>query len=315
MTPVRSGSPAALLARDPPRARAVAQRVPFNRDLMLPFLLLLPSMTMILLVVGYPFVAGFWYSLNSGSLLRQGAFVGLANYAQLFSMEAFQSAAWFSFLFALCNVVGCYLLGLGLAMLMNMDVPGRGFFRIALLLPWIIPSVVSIVSWRWLLADRNAPINQIISAFGGDPIYFLSSDHWAVVAVIIVKIWRSFPFMMLSLLAALQGIDRTLYEAASLDGATRWQTFRFVTMPQLRDISIILCILMTIWSVNDYDTPFLLTGGGPAYATENFVLVASRYTFARNDVGIGSAVSFVTLAILTVLAVILLRRQRRENVS
>jgi multiple sugar transport system permease protein len=265
--------------------------------------------------VGYPFVAGFWYSLNSGSLLRAGEFVGLANYAALFSMEAFHGAALFSFLFALCNVVGCYLLGLGLAMLMNLDVPGRGFFRIALLLPWIIPSVVSIVSWRWMLADRTAPINLLIEALGGDPIYFLSNDQWAVVAVIIVKIWRSFPFMMLSLLAALQGIDRTLYEAAELDGATRWQAFRHVTMPQLRDISIVLCILMTIWSVNDYDTPFLLTGGGPAYATENFVLVASRYTFARNDVGIGSAVSFVTLAILTVLAVMLLRRQRRENTA
>src|SRR5215468_8702811 len=98
MTPVRSGSPAALLARDLPRARAAAQRPPFNRELMLPFLLLLPSMTMILLVVGYPFVAGFWYSLNSGSLLRPGAFVGLANYATLFSMEAFRGAAWFSFI-------------------------------------------------------------------------------------------------------------------------------------------------------------------------------------------------------------------------
>jgi multiple sugar transport system permease protein len=278
---------------------------------LLPLFLLLPSIALILLVVGYPFVAGFWYSLTDGSLLRAGTFVGFANYLKLLSTADFHGAAWFSLVFAVANVTGCYLLGLGLALLMNLDVPGRGFFRIALLLPWIIPSIVSVVSWRWLIADQGGPVNQLIMALGGAPIFFLSNDGWAVVAVIVIKIWRSFPFMLLSLLAALQGIDRTLYEAAGLDGATHWQAFRYITMPQLRDISIVLCILMTIWSVNDYDTPYLLTQGGPAYATENFVLVASRYTFGRNDVGLGSAVSFIALLILTVLAIVLLRRQRQ----
>lgn len=129
-------------------------------------------------------------------------------------------------------------------------------------------------------------------------------------SVIIIKIWRSFPFMMLSLLAGLQSIDRTLYEAAELDGAGPWQTFWFVTLPQLKNISIVLWILMTIWTVNDFDTPWLLTQGGPSNATENLVVIAYKYTFARNDVGLGAAISFVTLLLLMVLAVILLRKQR-----
>ncbi len=145
-----------------------------------------------------------------------------------------------------------------------------------------------------------------------DPVYFLSDSRWAVVSVIVIKIWRSFPFMMLSLLAALQGIDQSLYEAAEMDGASRRQAFLYVTLPQLKDISIVLCLLMTIWTVNDFDTPWLLTQGGPANATENLILLAYRYTFGRNNVGLGSATSFITLLLLMVLVVILLRRRRES---
>jgi len=111
----------------------------------------------------------------------------------------------------------------------------------------------------------------------------------------------------------LQGIDRTLYEATAIDGATRWQAFRYITMPQLRNVSIVLCILMTIWTINDFETPFLITQGGPSNATENLILLAYRYTFARNQVGVGAAVSFVTFLILTGLALVLLRRQRETS--
>jgi ABC-type sugar transport system permease subunit len=130
--------------------------------------------------------------------------------------------------------------------------------------------------------------------------------------VVVVKIWRSFPFMMLSLLAALQAINQESYEAASIDGAGPWQSFRFVTLPQLMPISIILWILMTIFSVNDFETPWLLTGGGPSNATENLIVLAYRYTFNRNDVGIGAAISFVTMLILMIFAIGLLRRQRES---
>jgi ABC-type sugar transport system permease subunit len=278
----------------------------------LPFILLAPSVVLMVVVIAYPMITGFYYSFTDGSLLKPGDFVGLANYVELLGSADFRRAAIFSLIFALFNVAGCYVLGLALALLVNQDMPGRAFFRIALLLPWIVPSIVSIVSWRWLMADQNALFNQVIRAFGGSPVFFLSDQAWAIAMVIVIKIWRSFPFMMLSLLAALQGIDRNLYEAAVLDGASKWQLFWHVTLPQLKNISIVLCLLMTIWTVNDFDTPWLLTQGGPANATENFVLLAYRYTFGRNDVGLGSAVSFVTLAILMILVVFMLRRQRED---
>ncbi|CAM2155547.1 multiple sugar transport system permease protein [Pararobbsia alpina] len=281
----------------------------FRSEKSLPLLLLLPSILMIAGVIAWPMIIGFEDGFMNGTLLRPGTFVGLDNYVHLAASDDFHNALWFSVVFAVFNIIGCYSLGLALALLTNQHLPGRGFFRIALLLPWIVPSIVSIVSWRWMIADERALINQVIVGLGGQPVYFLSDSHWAQATVIVIKVWRSFPFMMLSLLAALQGIDRSMYEAAEIDGATARQAFFHITLPQIRNISIVLCLLMTIWTVNDFDTPWLLTQGGPANATENLVLLAYRYTFGRNNVGLGSATSFVTLALLMVIVVILLRRK------
>lgn len=277
-----------------------------------PAILLTPSVLLLVLVIAYPMAQGLYFSFTNGSLMKAGHFVGIDNYIKLLSSPAFYHSLQFSLIFAFFNILGCYVLGLGLALLMQKDMPGRALFRVLLLLPWIVPSLVSIVAWRWMVADDKALFNQIMTLFGGSPIYFLSDSNWAITLVIVIKIWRSFPFMMLSLLAALQSIDRSLYEAAAIDGATAWQSFWNVTLPQIKNISIVLCLLMTIWSVNDFDTPWLLTQGGPANATENLIVLAYRYTFARNDVGMGSATSFITLFILMVLVFFLLRLQRRS---
>jgi len=117
---------------------------------------------------------------------------------------------------------------------------------------------------------------------------------------------------MLSLLAALQVIDRSLYEAGRLDGANHWQLFWHITMPHLKNISIIQAILMVIWSINDFETPFLLTQGGPSNATENLILLSYRYTFGRNDVGLGSAIAILTLIVLMVLSTIMMRQQAKS---
>jgi ABC-type sugar transport system permease subunit len=276
-----------------------------------PYLLLLPSLGMICLIELYPFLSGVSYSLHKGTLLGSGAFVGWQNYQRLLSSADFFHSLWFSFIFALFNVVFSYLIGLALALFLNLDFPGRGFCRVFLLLPWIVPAVVSIVSWKWLIADSGGLVNILLSDFHLGPIYFLSQSNWAIVAVIVIKIWRSFPFMMLSLLAALQVIDKTLYEAGRIDGASNWKLFWHITMPHLKNISIIQAILMVIWSINDFETPFLLTQGGPSNATENMILLSYRYTFGRNDVGRGSAVALITLVFLTVLATFMMRQQRK----
>lgn len=288
----------------------IGARRPFDA---MPYSLVLPSLALIVLVEFYPFALGFTYSLRDGTLLQAGPWVGIQNYLNLFTLPDFQHALFFSAVFAAGNVVGSYVVGLALALLLNRrDIPIRGFFRVAILLPWIIPSIVSITSWRWLIADQYGLTNSVLQTFGIGPIYFLSSDGWAMFSVILIKIWRSFPFMMVSLLAAVSGIDVAMYEAARVDGANRWQVLRFVTLPQLKIISVVLCILMTIYSVNDFDTPWLLTQGGPAHATENLIVLAYKYTFATSKVGIGSAISFFTLIVMMICVFFLLREQKAE---
>ena len=277
----------------------------------LPYVLLLPSLALIFLIELYPFINGVSFSVHKGSLLGTGPFVGLDNYLRLFNSADFYNSLWFSFVFAFFNVMVSYLIGLALALFLNLDFPGRGICRVALLIPWIVPAVVSIVSWKWLIADRGGLVNIMLTSIGIGPIYFLSDSGWAMVAVIVIKIWRSFPFMMLTLLAALQVIDRTLYEAGKIDGANRWQLFWYITLPHLKNISIVQAILMTIWSINDFETPYLLTQGGPSNATENLILLSYRFTFGRNDVGRGSAVAILTLVILMVLSTIIMRQQRK----
>ncbi len=279
----------------------------------LPYWLVVPSLALILAINLYPFATGFLYSLRNGTMLQQGKFVGATNYLALATSSAFLHSLLFSALFAVSAVFGSYAIGLALALLLNKEFPARGFFRVCLLVPWIIPSIVSIISWRWMINDQTGILNLILQRFGLGPVYLLSTERQAMFSVIIVKIWRSFPFMMLSLLAALQTIDLTLYEAGQIDGAGRWQSFRFITFPHLKDLSIVLWILMTIWTVNDFETPYLLTGGGPSNATENLIVLAYRLTFRRNDVGSGTAVAFVTLIILMALALLLLRRQSTER--
>ncbi len=297
---------------DQPIGRATARERRRRIDL-LPYALLIPSIALIVIIILYPLATGLYYSLNEGSLLKLDGFVGLDNYLALLSLPDFQHALVFSAIFAVCSVFGSYIIGLGLALLLNQELPGRGFFRVALLLPWVIPSIVSIASWRWLIADQNGLVNQVLALAGVGPIFFLSTGDSAMFSVIMIKIWRSFPFMMVSCLAALQGIDRDIYEAARIDGAGRWQSFRDITMPQILGISVVMWILMTIWSVNDFETPWLLTQGGPSNATENLIVLAYKYTFTRSDVGIGSAIAVVSMIILMTLALLLLRKQRAEE--
>lgn len=273
----------------------------------LPYALLLPSLVIIGVIILYPFAVGVYYSLMEGSLLRLEGFVGVSNYVDLLDQPDFRHALWFSGVFAACGVVGSYTVGLGLALLLNKEMPGRGFFRVALLLPWVIPSVVAVASWRWMIADQNGLVNQLLDVVGLGPVFFLSTENWAMFSVILVKTWRSFPFMMVSCLAALQSIDQSLYEAAKIDGAGRWQSFRDITMPQIAGISVVMWILMTIWTVNDFDTPWLMTQGGPSNATENLIVLAYKYTFTRNDVGLGSAIAVVSMLILMALAMLMLR--------
>ena len=284
-----------------------------NKTRLFAFLFLLPSLLFVALIVFYPLFKGISYSFQDGDMFHSGSFVGLKNYIHVFRSRQFLNALRFSAVFAFFSVIFSYLMGLGIALLLNGEMPARGFFRATILMPWIIPSVVSVVAWRWILGDQQSIANAILGFFGIKPVLFIADPFWATVSVIIVKVWRSFPFMMVSILAVLQTIPEDQYEAAGLDGAGRWQTFRYITLPNLKNISLICFILMSIWSVNDFDTIFLLTNGGPFDSTQNIINLAYAHAFTKNDIASGSTMAIIAMAIMMVLAHFQLQQQQTED--
>lgn len=272
----------------------------------------LPSIFFIVMVFIYPLFSAVIRSMKNGTLLSEGEFVGLQNYRALFQLGEFSSALQFSLLFALICVPCAYLVGLGIALLLNMDIPCRGFFRAALLVPWIVPSVVSVVCWRWMVIDRSSMINVILGWFNIGPIYFLSDKKWAVVTVCIVKIWKNFPFVAISLLAALQGIDMNVLEAAKIDGASTWQTFIKIKLPYLLPVSAVCMVLLTIWSYNDFDNLRMLTNGGPLGRTTNMMILAYNYAFTKNNLGMSCAMAMVSLVVIMFFSQFMLKMQEQE---
>lgn len=274
---------------------------------------LFPAILFIALVNFYPFLSGILYSFRDGTLLKPGDFVGFVNYWKVLHMNEFWKAVVFSAWFTLFSVIGSYVVGLFLAILLNMPIPGKGIFRVALLVPWVVSSVVSMVGWRWMIGSQTGLVNTWIQALGFQPVLFLGDEQWAVFSVIMVKIWRSYPFMMVSLLAALQTINHDLYEAASIDGAGKWRSFISITLPQLKTVSFVCWILMSIWSFNDFDVLWLLTAGGPIDATQNLIIMSYKYAFVKDAVGIGSVLAIFSLAVLMALAFILLKAQKKSE--
>jgi len=297
------------------RRRGVLTRAPrFSRSERLSYAFLAPSLLVFALIMGYPFVQGLAYSFRGGSLLALGGFVGLDNYSQLLQDPEFQNAVVFTAVFTIGTVAGSYLIGLGLALLLNAEIAGRGVLRGALLIPWIIPSIVSTQSFRWLLEPQNGPVDALLQHLGFQPIPFFATPAWATFTVTLVKVWRSYPFMMVSCLAALQTIDPNLGEAAAVDGAGKTAWFKHIAWPHIATLSIVMWIMMAIFSIHDFETIWLLTQGGPGFATENLMVLSYKYTFIVQNVGLGSAAAIVSLVVLMALAVLLLRSRPDQAV-
>jgi len=266
--------------------------------------LTLPSLLLLAFFLAYPIVTAVIDSFRSGSLLSGvigGKWVGLANYASVLSAGPFWHSVWFSALFSLGAIVGSYVVGLSLALLLEDPLPGRNIIRLLLLLPWIIPAVVSLLSWTWLLSLTTGLGDTITRALGFGNVLFLAKAVPAVLTIIVVKIWLSYPFMYVILSAGLTGIDPSVNEAAAIDGASRPARIRYVTVPLLQDVSLLACTLLVIFTVNDFVTPWLLTGGGPLGATTNLIVFGYNYVFRSFERGPGDVV-----AVLTALAMVAL---------
>jgi len=274
-----------------------------------------PSLVLLVLLNVYPVAYAGFQSLHDGDLTSAGPFVGLANFGNVLTDPDFWASTRFTVIFTLSGVFGSWLVGMVLALVLRTRVPGRGVFKVLMLLPWIVPIVVSATAWNFMVATPQSPLPIIAHALGFGDVQFLADPVLAQITVCVFKVWISFPFMMMMTAAALEGVDVNVYEAAKMDGANRWQIFRSITMPIIARSTFISWILMTIFCVNDFPTIFLLTGGGPVNATTSLVVLAYRTVFQDYQTGPGVAIAFLMTFVLVVISVVLYRQIRKVSIE
>jgi multiple sugar transport system permease protein len=278
-----------------------------RRRSLLPWRFLAPSIVILGLITFYPLGYAVILSFRSGSFTAPGGWIGGRNYVALAHNSQFIAAVRFSAIFTVVVVLLSLITGMGFALAVYRFGRGGWLLRMALLLPWVVPPVVSVLSWRWLVADNDALVNKLLTAIGFGPVAFLASPMWATILVIAIRVWRTSPFVFITLLAARLGVPDELYEAAALDAATGWRAWWHITMPQLRRVAVISSLLVAVWSFNDFETIFLLTQGGPAGATYNVVVLAYYQAFFGGNVGLAAAMGVIGLVLLLALSVIVLR--------
>ncbi len=275
----------------------------------------MPVMILTFLTQFLPVVWNIYMSFHELDLYYMGRvnkapFIGFQNYKEVLSTLSsygvdFWNSIKVSFLYVLINEVVCYVLGMGAALLLNRDFKGRTLLRGIFLLPWILPSVVSITTFRQMFSRDWGIINYILIKIGliHDPIIWLSGKN-ALYAAAISSIWVSWPFWFVIFLGGLQGIPSELYEAAEIDGASKWKKFFYITMPLLKPVTVILFLLTSIWSFNDFNTPFILFGKVPPQSADLISIHIYNSSFTHWDFGLGSAMTNLVIAFLFVVALI-----------
>jgi multiple sugar transport system permease protein len=283
-----------------------------RRELLLPALFLAPAIAVLLALSIYPLIYSITISLQqetAGSVSW-----GLGNFARLVSDNFFLTALAHTFVYAASALTCEFLLGLGLALLLNKQIRGRGVFRASLLIPMMLPAVVVGVVWRLMLNPNFGAINGTLKHFGlnTERLTWTASPKLAMLSVIAVDVWQWTPFVFLVLLAGLQAIPQEPYEAALIDGSSRWQTFWHVTLPLLKPSILIVLLLRTMDLLRVFDQIFILTEGGPGFATETISLYIYRTAFRFFDFGYAAAMSFVLLALTNVISAIYIRLIQAE---
>src|SRR5467141_855791 len=282
----------------------------------LAIVLLLPTLTLLGLFIAYPFVKGVLLSVTDTKVGVPGQFVGLQNFEKIWDDSIFRVAVWNTCLYTAVTTVFKLVLGLWLALLLNHHFKGKAFTRAFILLPFIIPTVLSTLAWKWMFDPTFSVINWGLFRLGliEGRINWLGDPHLAMISIIIVNIWRGVPFFAISLLAGLQTISPELNEAAAIDGAKPWQRFWHITWPLLLPVTMVVVLFSVIQTFADFQIVYVMTGGGPANATHLFATYAYQIGIGTGLLSEGAAISLAMFPILFLVVIIQLLYIRRVEV-
>ncbi|ADD28843.1 MAG: carbohydrate ABC transporter permease [Meiothermus ruber] len=279
------------------------------RQTRLAWLLVLPTLLVVAFVAGYPLAQVFYYSFHRAdiSFVEPTEFVGFKNYIFLLQDPDFRGALWNTLRFTVVSVFLETVLGLAIALVIHSNFRGRGIVRAAILIPWAIPTVVSAKMWQWMLNDIYGVINVILVNTGlvANKIAFLANPNTVLWAMVAVDVWKTTPFMALLLLAGLQLIPSDIYEAADIDGASKWQQFWTLTLPLLTPALVVALIFRTLDALRVFDVIFVMVGVNTA--TRSLAIYNRQTLIDFQDLGYGSAVSVAILVIIFIFVVLYMR--------
>jgi len=294
------------------------------------YLFLAPTLVVMGLLVVWPLVQGLYFAFTNVNQKNLGnkyigdnyvapsfKFIGLDNFFDADSgVLAFSSPFWGvlrqTLVWVGSNVILHFAIGLGLALILNRKIAGRSVYRVLLMIPWAVPSYISALSWSWIFNQNTGLINNSLRGVGLSGIPWSTDAVWATVAVITVNVWLGVPFYIVTMLGGMQSIPGDLYEASSIDGATTWQNFRFITLPMLQPVVLTATLLDVIWTFQNFNVIYLTTGGAPAGQTD--ILVTKSYQFfTQGRYSESAAYSVVMLLMLATFSIVYTRILRNPQ--
>lgn len=316
--PTGAVAPGSALVGARPRRGLTAPEGTVGGSRLFPYLLLAPAFAAVMFLLAYPLALVVQMALRVGDSMDFSKIhrlpLGLDNFRTVLADERTWTALGQTLVYVAGSIGPAFVIGLLVALLLSQAFPGRRWMRSLILLPWAVPGVIVSILFLWLLDTTYGVVNALLRDAGliASDIRWLTRPENAMVGVVIPTIWKAFPFFALTLLAALQSIPESLYEAAKVDGAGALARFRHVTWPGIRGSAVLAAILQTLWVLREFDIIFAMTGGGPVGATETLSLLVYNEAFGNFRMGNASALGVLILALALVVILLSLRPLRSE---
>lgn len=280
-----------------------------------PYVYLLPTIILFVFILAIPIFNLIKYSLGDSNIIQgYKEWNHFENFKYLTNKKFLGSVKVTAF-YVIFGVAGVVFFGTIMALALDKPLKGLGIFRAIAIIPWVVPQAFAATMWRWVLNAQFGFLNQLLLTLGliKENISFLSDPNMALATVIVVRIWQGTPFMIISLLAALQTVPEDIYEAAALDGVNPLQRFFYITLPHIMPVLLTTTLIITAWTMQIFDTVYIMTGGGPARGTQLVALEVYAKAFQQDDLGTACAISLCILAMLTILMYCKNKLERGDN--
>lgn len=279
------------------------------------WLINIPIIVYIVFVLVFPILWGIYISFTNKTIGGVEKFIGFKNYERLLTDKEYLRSIWNTLRFTFFSVSLKALLGTFMALALNNKFRGRNIARALLMIPWTLPNIVAVYNWRWMFESSGGVANHLLKALGliNNDLVWFGSAGLAMITVVVANVWRGTPFFGISILAKLQTIPMDYYEAAHIDGANVLQRFMHITLPEIKDVIWLSCLMSTIWTINEFESIWLLTGGGPNGSTQVMNVFSYKTAMRSMMIGRGIAVAIIAMPVLIILIALISHKMLRTE--